>query len=80
MDCLVHGVAKGRTRLSDFHVIRRSSMAAVGLCCFVWAVSSCSKWGLLFVAVRGLLIEWLFLLQGTGSRCVGFSICSMQAL
>ena len=31
-------------------------MAALGLRCCVWAFSSCSGWGLLFVAVRGLLI------------------------
>ena len=30
--------------------------AALGLCCCVWAFSSCSEWGLLFVAVCGLLI------------------------
>ena len=31
-------------------------LAALGLCCCAWAFSSCSKRGLLFVAVRGLLI------------------------
>ena len=31
-------------------------LAALGLCCCVRAFSSRSKWGLLFVAVRGLLI------------------------
>ena len=31
-------------------------LAALGLCCCAWAFSSCSKWGLLFIAVRGLLI------------------------
>ena len=31
-------------------------LAALGLRCCVQAFSSCSKWGLLFVAVRGLLI------------------------
>ena len=35
----------------------------LGLCCSSWAFSSCSKWGLLFVAELGV-----FLLQGTGSR------------
>ena len=29
-------------------------MAALGCC--AWAFSSCGEWGLLFVAVRGLLI------------------------
>ena len=32
-------------------------MAALGLCRCTWAFSSCSKWGLLFIMVRGLLIE-----------------------
>ena len=31
-------------------------LAALGLRCCVWAFSSCSERGLLFVAVRGLLI------------------------
>ena len=31
-------------------------MAALGLCCFLRAFSSCSEWGLLFIAVRQLLI------------------------
>ena len=31
-------------------------LAALGLCCCARAFSSCSEWGLLFVAVRRLLI------------------------
>ena len=31
-------------------------LAALGLRCRAQAFSSCSEWGLLFVAVRGLLI------------------------
>ena len=31
-------------------------LAALGLCCCIWAFSSFGEWGLLFVAVRGLLI------------------------
>ena len=31
-------------------------MAVLALHCCAWAFSSCSDWGLLFVAVRGLLI------------------------
>ena len=31
-------------------------LAALGLCCCMQACSSCGEWGLLFVAVRGLLI------------------------
>ena len=32
-------------------------MAELGLCCCTRAFSSCGEWGLLFVAVHGLLIE-----------------------
>ena len=31
-------------------------LAALGLHCCAWAFSSCGEWGLLFVAVCGLLI------------------------
>ena len=31
-------------------------LAALGLCCCAWAFSSCGGRGLLFIAVRGLLI------------------------
>ena len=31
-------------------------LVALGLCCCMWAFSSCGEQGLLFVAVRGLLI------------------------
>ena len=31
-------------------------MAALGLCCCVWAFSSCGERGLLFIVVCGLLI------------------------
>ena len=31
-------------------------LAALGLCCCMWAFSSCGEQGLLFIAVRGLLI------------------------
>ena len=41
--------------------------------------SSCGKQGLLFLAVRGLLIGWLLLLQSTGSRRAGFSSCGTRA-
>ena len=55
-------------------------LAALSLCCCVRAFSSCGERGLLLVAVRGLLIGWLLLLQSTGSRRAGFSSCGMQAL
>ena len=32
-------------------------LAALGLCCYAQAFSSCSKQGLLFISVHGLLIE-----------------------
>ena len=31
-------------------------MAELGLCCCVWAFSSCSEWGLL-IAVASLVVE-----------------------
>ena len=31
-------------------------VSALGLHCCVWAFSSCGQWGLLFIAVPGLLI------------------------
>ena len=31
-------------------------LAALGFCCCAWSFSSCGEWGLLFVAVRRLLI------------------------
>ena len=37
----------------DFYFIFWSSL---GLCCCMWAFSGCSEWGLLFIAVRRLLI------------------------
>ena len=46
-------------------------LAALGLRCCAQAFSSCSKWGLLFVAVRGLLLQWLLLLQSMGCRHAG---------
>ena len=55
------------------------SLAALGLCCCVQTFSSCSEWGLLFVAVHRLLLWWLLLLQSTGSRHAGFSSCSTWA-
>ena len=50
-------------------------MAALGLCCYAGAFSSCGERGLLFVAVLGLL-----LLRSMGSRLTGFSSCGSRAL
>ena len=54
-------------------------LAALGLCCCAWTFSSCSARGLLLVVVHWLLIQWLLLLQSTGSRRAGFSSCGTQA-
>ena len=43
---------------------------------FVWAFSSWSQWELLFAA--GFSLQWLLLLQSTGSRHMGFRNCSIQ--
>ena len=48
-------------------------LAALGLCCCAQAFSSCGKWGLLLVAVCGLLIA-------RASHCDGFSCCGARAL
>ena len=45
----------------------------VGSSCCAWAFSSCSKWGLLFVVVHGLLIA-------VASHCSGFSCYGARAL
>ena len=55
-------------------------LATLGLHCCVRAFSSCGEWGLLFIAVRGLLLRWLLLLRSTDSRHAGFSSCGLQAL
>ena len=39
-------------------------LVVVDLCCCVWAFFSCSEYGLLFVAVGGLLIAVAFLVVG----------------
>ena len=54
-------------------------LAALGLCCCAWAFSSCSKWGLLLVAVHGLLIVVASLVAEHGLQHADFSSCSTQA-
>ena len=54
-------------------------LAVLGLRCCTQAFSSCGERGLLFVAVSGLSLSWLLLLQSTGSRRAGFSSCGMWA-
>ena len=46
-------------------------MAVLGLRFCARAFSSCGKWGPLFIAVRGPLINRGLLLRSTGSRCTG---------
>ena len=52
----------------------------LGLCCCVWAFSSCGEGWLLFLVVCGLLIAVASLVEETGSRCAGFNSCGSQAL
>ena len=40
----------------NFNLFIYLFLAALGLCCCVQAFSSCGEQGLLFIAVRGLLI------------------------
>ena len=44
---------------------------ALGLCCCVWAFSSCGEWGLLFIVVRGLLIAVASLVAEHGLQAHG---------
>ena len=44
-------------------------LAALGLCCYAWAFSSCGERGLLFVVVHA-----------RASHCDGFSRCRASAL
>ena len=54
-------------------------LAVLGLRCSTWAFSSCGERGLLFVAVRGLLIAVASLVADHGSRHAGFSSCGTWA-
>ena len=55
------------------HVFVFFFWAVLGLCCCAQAFSSCGEQGLLFVAVRGLLIAVASLVGNTGCRRAGFS-------
>ena len=63
-------------------------LSALGLRCYVWPFSSCGEWGLLFVAVLGLLIAVASLVAEHGLQAWGlqqlqhasFSSCSARAL
>ena len=49
-------------------------LIVLGICCCVWAFSSCSERRLL---CKGLSLRWLLLLQSAGSRCTGLRSCKM---
>ena len=51
-------------------------LAVLGLHRCLQAFSGCGQRGLLFAAVRGLLVAVLLLLQSVGSGCENFSSCS----
>ena len=63
-------------------------MAVLGLHCCTWAFSRCGEWGLLFIAVRGLLIAVTSLVGGAwalGARASvvvarGLRSCGARAL
>ena len=55
-------------------------LAVLGLCCCTWAFSSCSKWGLLFAAVRGLLIVEASLVVEHGLRARGLQQLRLAGL
>ena len=55
-------------------------LAALGLHCCVPAFSNCSKWGLLFVVVRGLLTAVVSLVVEHGLQAHGLQQCGTQAL
>ena len=55
-------------------------MAALGLCCCVWAFSSCGEQGpLSSFWCAGFSLQWLLLSWRPGSRHMGFSSCSRWA-
>ena len=58
-------------------------LATVGVCCSEWAFSSCVKWGLLSVAVSGLLIAVASLIaehRPQSSRASLVAACGLQSL
>ena len=48
-------------------------MVVLGLCCCTQAFSSCNEWGLLFLAMLGLLIVVAFLITDHVLMHLGFS-------
>ena len=63
-----------------FYLFVCSFLAAVGLCCCVWAFSGCGKQGLLFVATLAAFTEVASLVaRAQALGCVGFSSCGTLA-
>ena len=54
-------------------------LVAPGLHCFVWAFSSCRKWGYSSLWCTGFSLQSLLLLTSPGSRCSGFGSGSTWA-
>ena len=54
-------------------------LALLDLCYCTWAFPSCGE-KLLWLWYVIFSKQWLFLVQSTGARQVGFSSCSLQAL
>ena len=46
---------------NDTVYVKKLFLTVSSLCCFVWAFSRCSEWGLLFVVVYRLLVAVAFL-------------------
>ena len=55
-------------------------LATLGLCCCLWAFSSCSKRGQFFVEVSGLHIAVASLVAEHGLQACGLSSCGSRAL
>ena len=68
MDCMVHGIAKSRTPLSNLHF--PSLPGCTGLHHCPWPFSSCAE-----LCQEGFSLQWLRLVQSTGSR-----VCTLQQL
>ena len=76
MYCIVHGVAKSRTRLSDCHF-----RGCSGLCFRMRAFSSCGEWGLLSSCGVWPSRWGGFSCCGAWALgCVGFSSCGLWAV
>ena len=54
-------------------------LAALGLHCCAWTFSSCGEWGLLFAAVRGLLIAVASLVAEPGPWARGLQQLWLRA-